>query len=80
MKKINIAKFFLIMLLLPTASLAEIITGGVIKISDGDTLTILPNTNIQLKMTAHHVIYNVHLLACLWLYSILGELGMMYFV
>ncbi|QMT61830.1 thermonuclease family protein [Legionella sp. PC997] len=50
MKTTNIAKFMLIALLIPYAAFAEIISGEVIKISDGDTLTILTDTNIQLKI------------------------------
>lgn len=50
MKTIKLAKFILIAILIPSTALAEIISGEVIKISDGDTLTILTDTNVQLKI------------------------------
>lgn len=50
MKSINLAKFILIAILIPSTALAEIISGEVIKISDGDTLTILTDANTQLKI------------------------------
>lgn len=50
MKTINLAKFILIVSLIPSAALADIISGEVIKISDGDTLTILTHTKAQLRI------------------------------
>jgi endonuclease YncB( thermonuclease family) len=50
MKTINIVKLIVIAIIIPSAALADIISGEVIKISDGDTLTMLTDANIQLKV------------------------------
>ncbi|KTD40559.1 thermonuclease family protein [Legionella parisiensis] len=50
MRKLNIGNYLLIAFLFPTIAFAKIIYGEVIKISDGDTLTILTNENKQIKI------------------------------
>ncbi|HBD7468638.1 TPA: thermonuclease family protein [Legionella pneumophila] len=50
MRKLNIGNYLLITFLFPTVVFAKIISGEVIKISDGDTLTILTNENKQIKI------------------------------